>query len=106
MQIDITKRELSRFGVDFYNEEHHDKTKILIRKNGISGKDLSETLFSEYNIEDELNNSVSCLFLTGIGTTKQKIEKLKNAIKKVETNPSFDFEEASFQPHPLVNFNP
>ena len=106
LQIDRAQRELSKFGVEFYNEAHHDKTKILIRKNGISGTNLSEKLFNEYKIEDELSNSISCLFLTGIGTTKQKIEKLKNALQKVETDNSYEYNEVDFQPHPLVKLQP
>ena len=63
-------------------------------------------MFENYNIEDELCNPVSCLFLTGIGTTKQKLEKLKTALKKVPTNPSFKQEKVEFQPHPLVKIQP
>ena len=63
-------------------------------------------MFDEFNIEDELNNSVACLYLTGIGTTKSKLEKLKNGLKKVVTNPSFKFEKVDFQPFPLVKIQP
>ena len=105
-EIEKMKSELKRFGVEFYDEENHDPTKILLRKNGISGFDLSDTLFSEFNIEDELNNQNSCLYLTGIGTTKQKLEKLKNALKKIQTNPSFEFENIDFQPYPIVKLQP
>lgn len=105
-EIEKIKKDLTRFGVEFYEQDFHDPTKILVRKQGISGFDLSDFMFDEYNIEDELNNSISCLYLTGIGTTKQKLEKLKNALIKVKTNPSYDFIEADFQPHPLVKVQP
>ena len=104
--ISKLKPELERFGVEFYNEKNHDLTKILLRKEGISGLDLSDTLLNNYNIEDELNNEISCLYLTGIGTSKQKLDKLKNALKKVQTNPSYKFKTVEFQPHPLVKIQP
>ncbi len=105
-EIDKFKNELKRFGVEFYEDGLQDSTKILLRKQGISGFDLSDTLFDEYNIEDEIANSISCLYLTGIGTTKQKLDKLKNALKKVKTNPSFEFSKTDDQPYPMVKLQP
>lgn len=106
LEIEKIKKELTRFGVEFYEDESHDPTKILVRKQGISGFDLSELMFEEYNMEDELNNSISALYLTGIGTTKAKLDKLKNALKKVIVNPSYEFQKADFQPFPLVKVQP
>ena len=104
--IEKLKKELERYGVEFYESEFHDPTKMLIRKHGISGFDLSNALSSEYNIEDEMNNSVSCLYLTGIGTMKSKLNKLKNALKKIYTNPSYEFERIDFQPAPITKLQP
>ena len=53
-----------------------DITKILIKKNGLSGYELSEKLYNDYNIEDEKTNEKSTLLLTGLGTSKEKIRKL------------------------------
>ncbi|MBQ4645715.1 MAG: aminotransferase class I/II-fold pyridoxal phosphate-dependent enzyme [Candidatus Gastranaerophilales bacterium] len=105
-EIDKLKKDLNRFGVQFYVSENHDQTKILARKEGISGYDLSEIMFDEFNIEDEMNNAISCLYLTGIGTTKSKLEKLKNGLKKVITNPSYEFVKTDFQPFPLTKIQP
>lgn len=105
-EISKFQKELQRFGVELYEEENHDPLKILVRKNGVSGFDLSETMFDKFNIEDELNNSISCLYLCGIGTSKQKLEKLKNALKKVPINQSFEFQKADFQPFPLLKLQP
>lgn len=105
-EISKMKKDLAKFGVQFYENENHDPTKILVRKEGTSGFDLSETIFDEYSIEDEYNNSIACLYLTGIGTTKQKLDKLKNALKKAITNPSFEFQKADFQPFPLTKIQP
>lgn len=106
LEIEKIKLELKRFGVEFYDDENHDPTKILLRKNGISGFDLSDSLFNEFNIEDEMTNQNSCLFLSGIGTTRQKLDKLKQALKKIQTNPSFEFENIDFQPYPIVKLQP
>lgn len=105
-EISAFKRELGRFGVEFYEGENHDPTKILLRKQGISGIELSETMYEDYKIEDEMNNSIYCLYLTGIGTTKQKLEKLKYALKKIKTNPSYSFNKVDFQPYPIVKIQP
>lgn len=59
-----------------------DITKILIKKEGFTGYKLSEKLY-ELGIEDEKTNEVSTMLLTGIGTKKDKLEKLKFALKKI-----------------------
>ena len=60
-----------------------DITKILVKVDGISGKELSEILFDNYNIEDEKTNEKSTMLLCGIGTEKNKIHKLKDALLKL-----------------------
>ena len=59
-----------------------DITKILIKKEGLTGYKLSKKLY-ELGIEDEKTNEVSTMLLTGIGTKKDKLEKLKFALKKI-----------------------
>lgn len=54
-----------------------DITKILIKKEGLSGFELSKILYDKFNIEDERTNEKSTMLLTGIGTTKQKLQRLK-----------------------------
>lgn len=66
--------------VQFFGD---DITKILIKKDGMTGFELSEYLFEECNIEDEKTNCVSTMLLCGIGTTKKKIEKLCRALTKI-----------------------
>lgn len=60
-----------------------DITKILIKKSGITGFELSEKLFDEFDIEDEKTNEVSTMLLCGIGTTEAKLKKLSHALKKI-----------------------
>lgn len=60
-----------------------DITKILIKKNGMTGYKLSEILFDKYNIEDEITNEVSTMLITGIGTSEKKLKKLKDALAKI-----------------------
>ena len=66
--------------------KNNDITKILIKIDGLSGFELSEILLTKFNIEDELANSVSVLFLTGIGSNKKKFLKLKDALIKIAKN--------------------
>lgn len=66
--------------VEFYGD---DITKILIKKEGLLGEELSEVLFEKFDIEDEKTNSVSTMLLTGIGTSLKKLEKLKRALKRL-----------------------
>ena len=53
----------------------------MIKKQCLSGFELSEILFDKFNIEDERTNEKSTMLLTGLGTTKEKIEKLKQLRK-------------------------
>lgn len=55
-----------------------DITKILIKKAGVSGFELSEILFEKYGNEDERTNEVSTMLLCGIGTSAKKLKKLSN----------------------------
>ncbi|MBR6127299.1 aminotransferase class I/II-fold pyridoxal phosphate-dependent enzyme [bacterium] len=64
--------------LDFYGD---DITKVLIKKQGLSGYELSERLYNKFNIEDERTNEKSTLLLTGIGTTREKLKKLEKLVK-------------------------
>ena len=64
--------------IEFYGD---DITKILIKKEGLSGFELSEILFEKFNIEDERTNQRSTMLLTGLGTDSQKLKKLNHLIK-------------------------
>lgn len=57
-----------------------DITKILIKHNLMSGYELSEKLFENFNIEDEKTNDVSTMLLCGIGTCENKLIRLKQAL--------------------------
>lgn len=60
-----------------------DITKILIKKAGLSGLELSEILFEKYGIEDERTNEKSTMLLCGIGTGVNKLKKLGKALKHI-----------------------
>ena len=57
-----------------------DLTKILLKVPNLTGEELSEILFDEFDIEDEKTNEKSTMLLCGIGTDKKKVEKLKKAL--------------------------
>ena len=77
------KKALSKYENIHVFSENNDVTKILIKIDGLTGFELSDILFTKHKIEDELANEKSVLFLTGIGTTKAKLEKLKKALVKI-----------------------
>ena len=60
-----------------------DITKILIKKTGMTGFELSKKLYEEFYIEDEKTNEISTMLLCGIGTDERKLEHLKRALKKL-----------------------
>lgn len=77
------KMSLSKYENIHIYYENNDITKILVKIDGISGYELSDLLFNKYKIEDELCNEKSVLFLTGIGTTRKKLNILKRALIKI-----------------------
>ena len=60
-----------------------DPTKILIKVPGISGYELSEMLYRDFDIEDERTNEKSTMLLCGIGTDNKKIKKLEHVLSKL-----------------------
>ena len=79
--------------IEFCN--FNDISKILVKIKGLSGFDLSDILFEEFNIEDELTNNKASLLLTGIGTTKHKLKILEKALKTILSTEYFDVKRAS-----------
>lgn len=65
--------------VEFFGD---DITKILVKKEGLTGDEFSELLFDKYDIEDEKTNSKSTMLLCGIGTSSVKIKKLADVLSK------------------------
>lgn len=90
----------------FLEGQNCDSTKVLIKKDGVSGEVLSYFL-SENDIEDELVTNKAVLCLCGIGTTKKKLKKLSNVLKKFSpkiTKQNFSQSEV-FNP-PLMKLTP
>ncbi len=78
-----TLKNIPNLEIYSYN---NDVTKILVKITNMSGFELSDILFEKYNIEDELSNEKSVLFLTGLGTSKSKLKKLEKALIEVCLN--------------------
>lgn len=74
----IAKLRAACRNVEFFGD---DITKILIKKEGLTGFELSELLFDKYNIEDERTNAISTMLLTGLGTNTKKLAALERALK-------------------------
>lgn len=56
-------------------------TKILIKKKGMTGFELSEFLYKN-GIEDERTNAVSTMLLCGLGTELKDLKKLERVLKR------------------------
>lgn len=59
-----------------------DMTKILVKKEGLTGFELSERLFAK-GVEDEKANEKSVMLLTGLGTRKKDLESLFRLLSKI-----------------------
>lgn|SRR5574344_64507 len=67
-------------GCQFFGD---DPTKILIKVSGISGYELSEMLYEDFDVEDERTNEKSTMLLCGIGTDNRKIDRLQHVLSKL-----------------------
>ena len=90
---------------------NNDVTKILVKVTNMSGFELSDILFNEYNIEDELANEKSVMFLTGLGTTKSKLKKLEKALfdlcaKNIKITQNEEIENPVINIEPRVRYTP
>ena len=80
--IEIFKKNISSVS-DIKILQNDDFSKIVVKTDNLTGYDLSEILYDDFNIEDELANEKSVMFLCGLGTSKFKLKKLENALKKI-----------------------
>lgn len=71
--------------VDFY-ADNNDSTRLLMRLKNKNNAEAAEILNKKYGIEEEYSTNSFMLFITGIGTDKTKLKRLKNALKKVYKN--------------------
>ena len=55
---------------------------IIIKKQGMTGFELSELLYKN-GIEDEITNEKSTMLLCGIGTDLKKIQRLEKVLKRI-----------------------
>ena len=65
-----------------YNK-FNDLSKILIKPLNQNAKVIADILNNEYYIEEEFTNEKSLLFITGIGTSPKKINKLAKVLNKI-----------------------
>lgn len=81
--IERFKKRILKFKNVHIYSQNNDITKILIKIDGFTGFEISDILLNKFNIEDEIANEKSILFICGIGTTSRKLNKLCNAIRKI-----------------------
>lgn len=84
-KLDLLIESISKLKNTVKNVEFggDDITKILIKKSGMSGYELSEKLYNEFNIEDERTNTMSTMLLCGIGTDEKKLLRLLRTLQKI-----------------------
>ena len=75
--------------------QNDDFTKIVVKSDNLTGYDLSEILYDDFDIEDELSNEKSVMFLCGLGTSKFKLKKLEKALKKISERNEKSFKTAN-----------
>lgn len=60
-----------------------DPTKILVKVPGMTGHQLSDILYEDFQIEDEKTNEKSTLLLCGIGTDNKKLDRLQHVFSRL-----------------------
>jgi arginine decarboxylase len=94
--IDDFYKKLSKTDkISFLQESYNyktDSTKLLFGIDGLSGYCLADILENRFNIEVEMDNNKGVLALTGIGTSKEKLDKLAEAVIKIVTEDFSDTE--------------
>lgn len=60
-----------------------DKSKILLRMKSLPALAVAKILNEDFKIEEEFSNDNSLLFLTGIGTSKRKFDRLIAALREI-----------------------
>jgi arginine/lysine/ornithine decarboxylase len=89
LDIEKTKDFLSKnLDISFLKSSDkyiHDPTKLVFKLNGYNGSDIADVLLEKFNIEVEMDNETWLLALTGIGTTREKLDKFAEALIQVET---------------------
>ena len=77
-KLDTIRRRCT--GCEFYGD---DPLKLLVKVPSLTGYQLSEMLYEDFGIEDEITNSKSTMLLCGIGTDNKKLDKLYNILSKL-----------------------
>ena len=92
-EIERFKKRLQKIKNIHIYSQNNDVTKILIKVDGFSGYEISDILLNKFNIEDELANEKSILFVCGLGTSSMKLNKLYNALRKISKFKSKNIED-------------
>jgi len=100
--IENTKEYLKEHsGAVFLESEsqcQHDPTKMFFGLEDVDGRELSDFLQNNCNIEVELNNNRGLLALTGIGTESGHINKLIKAVIQADKTLEKNYEKPEYFP--------
>lgn len=78
-------KEINKLQVLSSDEIKNDPTKLFIKFENLSGKQLEYILEHDYNIEVESASDEGILLLSNIGNTKEEFEYLINCLKDIST---------------------
>ena len=67
---------------------------------------MAKIINEKFNIEDEIEEENSILYLTGIGTDNKKLSKLANALKSAKIDTQETENEFEIEPTPIVKISP
>ncbi|QOR35540.1 aminotransferase class I/II-fold pyridoxal phosphate-dependent enzyme [Clostridium sp. 'deep sea'] len=92
---------------------NYDDTKIVIKVNelGLSGFELYDILFKEYNIQVELAESYVVLAIVGVGDNEKSFENLLKALKDISKRyynklPAYKINISNFLKEPVSRITP
>lgn len=74
--------------VNVLDYDGRDSLKIVFNVNGITGEELHEKLYKDYNIECEMNDGLNVLMLASVMNIKEDYEKAYEALKDISKNAS------------------
>ncbi len=91
--------------IEFY-EGFNDPTRLLIKIPHTNSLDVSNILNKIYKIEEEFSSEKAMLFITGIGTTSSKLERLFEVLRKIRCPHSEKTQQNEIPKIPETVFTP
>lgn len=84
--------------LELLETEHYDRSKIVIStgKTGMTGKELSEILLSEYHLQMEMAAGTYVIAMTSVADTEEGFERLRDTLFEIDARLAGRTEERNF----------